>query len=209
MMKVKSFDRRAELIEAALDEFGAKSYEEASLNSIIKNAGISKGTFYYHFQDKQALYLFLLQAMADAKVEFVERGLADHLRGEEANLFENLKLQVRIGIEFAKNYPRYYLLGLMFLKEKGNDIYKVAMDSLNDTTERYFEDLIEKAVRHGDIRPGISEHFAAKVVAYLLVRFDELFDFRSGDISFDEVVDDLDSLIDFMKHGLGSHGTLD
>ena len=209
MMKVKSFDRREELIEAALDEFGAKSYEEASLNSIIKNAGISKGSFYYHFQDKQALYLFLLQAMADAKVEFVERGLADHLRGEEANLFENLKLQVRIGIEFAKNYPKYYLLGLMFLKEKGNDIYKVAMDSLNDTTERYFEDLIEKAVRHGDIRSGISEHFAAKVVAYLLVRFDELFDFRSGDISFDEVVDGLDSLIDFMKHGLGSRGTLD
>lgn len=202
-MKVKSFDRREELIEAALDEFGAKSYEEASLNNIIKNAGISKGTFYYHFQDKQALYLFLLQAMADAKVEFVERGLADYVRDEELDLFENLKLQVRIGIEFAREYPKYYLLGLMFLKEKGNKIYEVAMDSLNDTTERYFEELMERAVRHGDIRPGISEHFAAKIVAYLLIRFDELFDFKNGDVGFDEILNDIDGLIDFMQHGLG------
>lgn len=202
-MKVKSFDRREELIEAALDEFGAKSYEEASLNNIIKNAGISKGTFYYHFQDKQALYLFLLQAMADAKVEFVERGLADYVRDEELDLFENLKLQVRIGIEFAREYPKYYLLGLMFLKEKGNKIYEVAMDSLNDTTERYFEELMERAVRHGDIRPGISEHFAAKIVAYLLIRFDELFDFKNGDTGFDEILNDIDGLIDFMQHGLG------
>ncbi len=31
-----------ELYEAALDEFSEKSYDEASLNSIIKTAGLNK-----------------------------------------------------------------------------------------------------------------------------------------------------------------------
>jgi len=35
-----------ELYEAALDEFSEKSYDEASLNSIIKTAGLNKGRFY-------------------------------------------------------------------------------------------------------------------------------------------------------------------
>ncbi len=44
-LKEKSFERKTELLEAALDEFTSKSYEDASLNMIIKNAGISKGLF--------------------------------------------------------------------------------------------------------------------------------------------------------------------
>ena len=41
--KERSFERRDELINAALIEFGDKGYENASLNNILKEAGISKG----------------------------------------------------------------------------------------------------------------------------------------------------------------------
>ncbi|HWQ78689.1 MAG TPA: TetR/AcrR family transcriptional regulator [Anaerovoracaceae bacterium] len=205
-MKIKSFDRREELMEAALDEFAAKSYEEASLNNIIKNAGISKGTFYYHYEDKQALYLSLLQSMANAKVEFVERKMQDYDRNEDLNLFESLKLQARSAIEFARIYPRYYPFALMFLKEKGNRIYGTAMDMLGGTSEKYFEELLEKAMLHGDIKPGITKPFAAKIVAYLLTRYDELFDIkRATELDFDHVLRDIDILIDFMQYGLGSN----
>lgn len=83
-MKEKTFERKTELLEAALDEFAAKSYDDASLNTIIKNAGISKGTFYYHFADKQALYLFLLESSVKSKWDFInEKAL------ENSNAFSN------------------------------------------------------------------------------------------------------------------------
>lgn len=66
-MNKNSFKRNNELIRAALDEFSIHSYENASLNKIIKNAGISKGLFYYHFDDKKALYSFILKKGMDKR----------------------------------------------------------------------------------------------------------------------------------------------
>lgn len=203
-MKIKSFDRKKELLEAALDEFIAKSYEEASLNNIIKNAGISKGTFYYHFQDKQALYLSLLQSAVDAKIEFMERKLENYSHNEDFDIFENLKLQARFGVEFAKDYPRYYLFSLMFLREKGKEIYNVAMDMLDDTSENYFENMLDKAMEKGEIRAGISVQFAKRIMTYLFYRYDEIFSIKAAALDFDLILRDVDNLIDFMQCGLGS-----
>ncbi|HEY6828574.1 MAG TPA: TetR/AcrR family transcriptional regulator [Gemmatimonadaceae bacterium] len=41
---------------AALDEFATHGFNGASLNRIIDAAGISKGSMYYYFDDKAALY---------------------------------------------------------------------------------------------------------------------------------------------------------
>lgn len=41
--------RYPQLQEAAINEFSMKKYEDASLNDILKNAGMSKGSFYHHF----------------------------------------------------------------------------------------------------------------------------------------------------------------
>lgn len=204
-MKKKSFDRKEELLEAALEEFSAKSFEEASLNRIIKDAGISKGTFYYHFQDKQALYLSLIQAAVDAKLEFMSTRLRDYVHDDDLSIFESLKLQARFGIEFAKEYPRYYLLGLMFLKEKNNEIYQVAMDMLGETSDAYYDHLLEKAMERGDIREGISKDFVRRILAFLLYRFDELFDIKREDLDFDRILLDFDNLIGFIQSGLGTH----
>lgn len=68
-MKEKSFEKKSELFEAALSEFSSKK-EDASLNNIIKNAGISKGIFYYHFKDKQELYIYLLKSSVEVKLAF-------------------------------------------------------------------------------------------------------------------------------------------
>jgi AcrR family transcriptional regulator len=206
-MKTKSFDRRKELLEAALGEFSAKSYEEASLNNIIKNAGISKGTFYYHFQDKQALYLTLLQSAVDAKLEFVERKLKNYSRSEELSFFENLKLQGRFAVEFAKDYPSYYLLGIMFRKESGvNEIYDIAMSMLDDISDSYFDDMLEHAMKRGEFRDGLTLQFIKKIMTFNLYRHDEIFEIDKGRgrFDFDRILIDYDSLIDFLQRGLGS-----
>ena len=202
-MKVKTFDRKRELLEAALNEFIEKSYEEASLNNIIKNAGISKGTFYYHFRDKEALYLSLLQDAVDAKLEFLERKLKNYIHDENLNVFENLKLQARFGVAFAKEHPNYYLLGLMLYREKGNKIYDTAMKMFDMTADSYYENLLEKAMEQGDFRDGVSIEFAKKIITHLLFRPDELFGLKREDIDFDRLVAGFVELIDFMQHGLG------
>ncbi len=47
--------RRRALLDAAQREFGSKSYESASINRILEDAGFSKGAFYHYFDDKADL----------------------------------------------------------------------------------------------------------------------------------------------------------
>jgi len=47
---------RARILQAAAQEFGANNYADASLNRVIEQAGISKGSLYYYFDDKEDLF---------------------------------------------------------------------------------------------------------------------------------------------------------
>jgi len=48
-----SKDKRQRILDAAREEFSRVSYEEASINQIIKNAGISRGSFYTYLRIKK------------------------------------------------------------------------------------------------------------------------------------------------------------
>lgn len=49
-------ERRAEWLEAAAEEFAVRGYDQASLNAILERLGLSKGQFYYYFDDKADLF---------------------------------------------------------------------------------------------------------------------------------------------------------
>lgn len=202
-MKEKSFERKTELLEAALDEFIVKNYEEASLNNVIKNAGISKGTFYYHFQDKQALYLFLLESSVKTKWEFVGNRIKEYSEDyEKKDIFEKFKLQARIGAEFAATFPKYHRLSKMFTKEKGNEIYEIAKGVLGNGTEKLLEEMIVKAMENGDFNKEFSKDFIIKTVSYMFIHFDEIF-YTEEDFELERMLKNLDNFVDFMKGGLG------
>ena len=202
-MRMKVFDKKEELIDAAFDEFIEKSYDEASLNNIIRKAGISKGTFYYYYRDKQALYLSLLQGCVDAKLEFYKENMELPELGKELSFFDLFRLQARLGIEFAKHYPKYYLFGMMYLREKGNPVYHAAKSMLGDTTERLIEETLDRAIANGEIRDGISKEFAVRILSYIWSRYDEIFAVNEEALDFELMLRDVNGLIDFMQYGLG------
>lgn len=59
-------EKKKKLLDAAANEFASKPYELASINTILDDAGISKGAFYYYFDDKAdlAAEVFRTQALA-------------------------------------------------------------------------------------------------------------------------------------------------
>lgn len=49
-------DQQQAILRAALDEFAAHGFNDASLNQIIDASGISKGSMYYYFDSKADLF---------------------------------------------------------------------------------------------------------------------------------------------------------
>ena len=49
------------ILAAALEEFAAHGFHDASLNRVIESAGISKGSMYYYFDGKEDLYAHVVR----------------------------------------------------------------------------------------------------------------------------------------------------
>ncbi|MBN9607047.1 MAG: TetR/AcrR family transcriptional regulator [Actinomycetales bacterium] len=62
-------EQQRAILAAALREFAAHGYQAASLNRIIESAGISKGSMYYYFDDKDDLYAEVIRRELTALIE--------------------------------------------------------------------------------------------------------------------------------------------
>jgi AcrR family transcriptional regulator len=82
MRTIKSpHERKKEFLDVARQLFFTKGYEQTSVDEIIKEVGLSKGSFYYYFKSKEDLLDELtrelsLQILAKIK-EIVSRGNMD------------------------------------------------------------------------------------------------------------------------------------
>ncbi len=54
---------RARLLDAAAGEFGEKGFQGSSIAGITQSAGVALGTFYVHFESKEAVFRALLAQM--------------------------------------------------------------------------------------------------------------------------------------------------
>jgi AcrR family transcriptional regulator len=59
-MQQRSEETRSKIMASAIKLFSTHGYNTASVDDICKDAEISKGAFYHHFESKQALFLALL-----------------------------------------------------------------------------------------------------------------------------------------------------
>jgi AcrR family transcriptional regulator len=69
-------ERRAQLLDSALEVFVAQGYHAAAMDDIAERAGVSKPVLYQHFPGKLDLYLALLDAACDDVIDNCRRALA-------------------------------------------------------------------------------------------------------------------------------------
>ncbi|HEV2457419.1 MAG TPA: TetR/AcrR family transcriptional regulator [Ktedonobacterales bacterium] len=68
---------RRRLLDAAEEVFAAKGYHAAGVEDIIQASESSKGGFYFHFPNKQAIFLALIDALVPKLAIAVDRAIAD------------------------------------------------------------------------------------------------------------------------------------
>ena len=76
VLKLKEEKKQA-ILEAAVHEFSRVPYSSASINQIIKEADISRGSFYTYFEDKDDLMRYMLRGFRDNCQERIFRTLKE------------------------------------------------------------------------------------------------------------------------------------
>ena len=57
----RAAERRAAIVDAAMEEFAARGFAATRIDDIAKRAGVAKGTIYLHFKDKESMFEELIR----------------------------------------------------------------------------------------------------------------------------------------------------
>jgi AcrR family transcriptional regulator len=80
--RARNSDRtRASLIGAASRLFASRGYDNTAVDTIVQEAGVSKGAFYHHFKTKDELLDAVAERMAGEAMMAIEPAIADRSIG--------------------------------------------------------------------------------------------------------------------------------
>ena len=98
--RLRADDRRALIVEAALEQFGELGYDAASMGEIARRAGVTRTVLYDHFESKRALFTALVE---DKHEELLAQQRA--VIGGDAPIAERLGAAVDALYAFAEREP--------------------------------------------------------------------------------------------------------
>ena len=85
--------RRAEILDAALQLFSSKGFHDTTMEEVANAAGVAKGTIYLYFQSKEHLLLALkrefMQGLTDAVANIVAEAI-ESLEGGKATDYRDI-----------------------------------------------------------------------------------------------------------------------
>ena len=190
-------EKQQRITSAALNEFALRSYEEANLSNIIKEAKIPRGSFYQYFEDKLDLYKHIFEYIKDKKIEF----LKDELKNEDGLPFlEIFRLLYHQGIKFTYTYPLFAQIGKHMFNLK-TEIYNELVGDGLKLAKQYYVGYLEADKKKGLIREDVDSNVFADIVIQLTTNI-AIEGFLEEKIDLDLLVSKVDSLINIFKKGI-------
>jgi|LGOV01.1.fsa_nt_gb AcrR family transcriptional regulator len=70
-------EKRQFFLDAAITEFTEKPFGEVSVNTIIKKANISRGSFYTYFDNLESLFNYLMKSVKEERFSYARKLIID------------------------------------------------------------------------------------------------------------------------------------
>lgn len=193
-------DKRTLICDVAIDEFAEYPFDQASINRMVVKSGIAKGSFYQYFEDKKDLFLYVIQLIAEEKLNYISPVMRNP---DEHDIFTLIRELYLSGIQFANENPRYTAIGNKLLTNKEAPIYKETMADNMPTSYAILETLLENAIARGEVRTDIDiEMFAYLIASMSVVMVEYYSEFVSQAID-ESMLETVDKFIDFLQNGIG------
>ncbi|WP_027107812.1 TetR/AcrR family transcriptional regulator [Lacticigenium naphthae] len=100
-----AIEKKRRILNAGFSEFSKEGYKKASTNKIVELADISKGTLYYYFKNKKALYLYLIEY----GIQFLSKEFVEKIDEEETDFIEKYKQIVENKLVAYRIHPEVFL----------------------------------------------------------------------------------------------------
>lgn len=193
-------DTKTKILLASIKFFLKKGYDSTSISDISSAVGIKKSSIYYHFKNKEAIFIHAIKYLIQEFDQTVSKSI-DNLDSSK-NMLWNIYLSL---IEFNKQYLEeesntmnilylFYIAKNKFPEQLGYDIhnyYKNLFDTVNFI------------VRLGQQRGEIKKDFSHRLLTYKIVSWLEgihVFSFFYNDFNISFSKEELFNNIWFMMN---------
>lgn len=159
-------DRPREICAAALEVFAERGFAAARLEEIARRAGVSKGTLYLYFKDKEDLFRAVVRDTVAPNIAMMRQAV------EAADLpFEAVvRLLLPRFAELAGAVP-IGAVAKIVIGESRNfpELAKTYYDLIVSQAVALMTGLIEKAQTNGEVRPGDPRIHAMSLVGPMIM----------------------------------------
>lgn len=119
-----SEEKKLRIINSAIEEFANKGYKRATVDNIVSKAGISKGSIFQYFKNKERLYLYI----CDYQIKIITDEVFKQKENNENDFFKLYKQAARVKFEILKKNPYIF----KFFKTLYSDDSQVAQKWLEN-----------------------------------------------------------------------------
>lgn len=152
-------DKRNRIIEASIDEFSDNSYEISSINQIVKNSNIAKGSFYQYFENKEDLYKMIIEICGDKKNEYLTRVLN---RSEYMNFYDKLKEIYKAIITFSEDNEKVSNIINHLYRIDDIEFRNELIESSGIASNKFLYDVVKDGQEEGKIKKSYDAEFISE-----------------------------------------------
>lgn len=179
---------RQTIIESAIKLFSEKGYEHASVDDLVQNSGIAKGTYYYHFKQKEDVLMLIIKQdfeeyfMLPEKIAYSNKlSASDKIHQVLVALFSRYRSLANIESYFDNGIPNHYKTAI-------NEIRLSRMIPI-------FEKIIEQGILEGEFDVKQHSVVSSIIVRGILSHIDDAITDFSANEDFIKLIDAIDELL--------------
>lgn len=158
--------RPQELLAAALDLFVERGFAATRLDDVAARAGVSKGTLYLYFVNKEELFKAVVRENMLPVLGEAE-DIVDHYAGPSADLFRDIMLGwwERVGNTKLSGITK------LMMAESGNfpEVARFYHEEVITRADRMVRRLLERGIARGEFRPLDTAQATNVIIAPVLM----------------------------------------
>lgn len=171
----------------------------ASTDSIVKEAGISKGALFFYFKNKKGLFLFLY----DYAVDIVKDGIITKFNKDEKDIFERRRQVALLKIEILKKHPEILdFLAAAYMEDSGE--VKSDLESRNKKLIAGGKDILNEGIDTSKFKENIDTKRAIEIITWAIDGFtnkemEKIKRFSLHELDFNELLKEMDIYLEILK----------
>lgn len=154
---------REQILQAALACFANKGYHKTTMDDIVAESGLSKGSLYWHFKSKHDLFISLI----DWFMVGVREDMA-HAWGEDMTSGAKIRAVVMAVVDNSAEMIPFFKITLDFWAQTPEDEdLRQRFDSMLDEFQTQLGLIIEAGIASGEFRPIKARQLALALLAMI------------------------------------------